>query len=272
MIKINITADNDLLQQLANRMPHLFGEGVAPVTQNMLEGAAEMARDKWIKWAMGGNTIAGIEPIRNPSRNLADSIRNEKTGLFQRDIYSDTNVTHKAQRIQDGTPELDMKTTHPYGKKSRVSKEGIPYLIVPFRWGTPNDKGGKRAHFANFIPNPLFRKSFANMNPTIKTGEIKFEDNYSGEAIPREIKAWGDVRGEGKMSGMIRAENDVHSGEGGGGYFNFRVISALQLVTRPYSWIRKAVPPIDVVGALAKEMQPIAEGLVKAGIEADVGI
>jgi hypothetical protein len=273
MIEMKITADSDLLQQLAYRMAHFWGEGVAPVTQRMLEGAAERARIKWINWAMGGDAIEGITTIRNPSQNLAGSIKNEKTGVFQRDIYSDTNVTHQAQRIQDGTPELDMKTTHPYGPRSRVSKEGIPYLIVPFRWATPNDKNQKRAHFAYFIPNPLFNNSFANMKPTVKTGEIKFEKNYSGQDVPREIKAWGDVsKVPGNMKGMIRAENDAHSGEGGGGYFNFRIISALQLVTKPYSWIRPAVPPLDVVGALAKEMQPIAEEMIRAGLEADFGL
>ena len=67
------------------------------------------------------------------------------------------------------------------------------------------------------------------------------------------------------MSGMVRMN-------GRGGYFTFRVISALQLITAPYSWIRKAVEPIDVVGAVANETRPLVEELIQAGLEADFGI
>ena len=85
---------------------------------------------------MGGD-LNGISNIKSPSSKLAQSIKIKKNAAFDVNIESDSI---QAQRIQEGTPEHDMKTTHPYGNKSRVAKsgpnEGVPYLIVPFRWGT----------------------------------------------------------------------------------------------------------------------------------------
>jgi hypothetical protein len=220
-----------------------------------------------------GDTITGIPSIRRPNGKLAQSIGIKSNGPFDAEIYTESPY---ARRIRDGTPELDMKTTHPFGRKSRVSEEGIPYLIVPFRWGTPNKEGEARAHFGNFIPVPMFnqikkmktskRLAEYDKEGNITGGETHLEANYSGEDIERSDYAWGGrYKGEGNMNGMVRMA-------GGGGYFTFRVISALQLVTSPFSWIRKAVPPIDVVSALEQKVRPVVEDVIQAGLEADVGL
>jgi hypothetical protein len=220
-----------------------------------------------------GGPLAGIPHIKTPSGKLAQSIKSRDLGPFDTEIYSESQ---HAQRIQDGTPELDMKTTHPYGKKSRVSKEGIPYLIIPFRWGTPNGEGKGRAHFVNFIPVPMFTeikkmktsKRLANYDKegNITGGETHFEENYAGDDIERSDYSWGGRhKGDGNMAGLVRMA-------GGGGYFTFRIISAKQLVTSPHSWIRKAVPPVDVIGALEQAVRPVVDDVIQAGLEADFGL
>jgi hypothetical protein len=272
MIKVNITVDSDLLQHLAYRLPSFFGAGVAPATERAFNASARYIQGVWKGWAMG-DPLKGITNIKNPSQQLANSIRIKKNGPFNADIYTESEY---AQRIQDGQPELDMKTTHPYGKKSRVSKEGIPYLIVPFRWGTPNKQGGARAHFVNFIPVPIFesvkkykpykRLAAYDKEGNITGGETHFEANYAGEDIERSDynKGYDRYKGEGNMNGLVRMS--------GGGYFTFRVISAAQLVTRPYAWIKKAVPPVDVVSALEKAVRQDVEDVIQAGLEADIGM
>jgi hypothetical protein len=275
MIKINIALDSDLLQRLANRMPGLFGEGVAPETKAAFRKAVKMIKADWKGWAMGG-PIEGIASIKVPNQKLAASIQDRTIGPFDAEVFTESSY---AQRIQNGTPELDMKTTHPFGPRSRVAKsgpnEGFPYVIVPFRWGTPNKQGGPRAHFSNFIPVPMFnamkkmktskRLTQYDKKGNIIGGETHFENNYAGEDIERSDYLWGGrYKGEGNMNGMVRMA-------GGGGYFTFRVISAAQLVTMPYGWIRKPVDPIDVVGALARQARPIVEDLIQAGLEADIG-
>ena len=274
MIKMDITLDNDILQRIASLAPGFLNKNsLPPATRANFDVAAMIIQKEWRDWALGG-TLDGIPDIKTPSPKLYESIKIRDIGVLDKAIVSDS--TH-AQRIQDGTPELDMKTTHPYGKKSRVSKEGIPYLIVPLRWGTPNDKGGKRAHWGNFIPALLFEKQFAKMKTSkttgyqdVKSGEIighvHTEPNYRGQDIIRSEYQWGDRHeGDGNMDGMVRMA-------GKAGYLTFRVISALQLITAPHAWIRKAVQPIDVLGALENKTRPMVEELIRAGLEADFGI
>jgi hypothetical protein len=273
MIKVNVAVDSDLLQQLAYRLPSLFGSGVAPATKQAFNASTRYIQGVWKSWATGEISLGGNK-IKSPSGILSKSIDTRKNGPFDTEIFTDSPYM---QRIQNGQPELDMKTTHPYGPKSRVSKEGIPYLIVPFRWGTPNKQGGARAHWANFIPHPQFdtikkykpykRLADYDKEGNITGGETHFEANYAGEDIERSDynKDYDRYKGEGNMNGLVRTG-------GRGGYFTFRIISAAQLVTSPYSWIRKAVPPVDVVSALENATRPVVEDVIQAGLEADIGL
>jgi hypothetical protein len=279
MIKFNITADNALLRRLAARMDGILDNNRAPATAGAFKASKETIRAMWARWAMGGE-LDGIGRIKNPSPKLAGSIKYRDIGPFSSEIYSESR---HAERIQKGTPELDMKTTHPYGPKSRMSKEGIPYLIVPFRWGTPNSEGGARAHFSNFIPRPMYsaiqafkmvkseRLAEYDKKGNITGGKTHFEKNYAGEPVERSEYNWGErIKADGNINGLVRMGSKTR--RGGSTYFTFRVISAVQLVTRPYSWIRKAVEPVDVTGALIKTTRPTVEDLIRRGIEADIGI
>lgn len=280
MIEMKITVDSSLLQQLEKSLPAMFGQKVAPATGAAFDTSARLVQGVWRGWAMGG-PVKGIPNIKTPSSRLAASIKIKPAGVF--DATIETSSPH-ARRIQDGTPELDMKTTHPYGKKSRVSKDGVPYLIIPFRWGTPNKEGGARAHWGNFIPALLYKNQISKMETSKRTGyvdektkeivgHVHTEPNYKGADVIRSEYEWpkenGRYEGDGNMDGMVRMGNDNGRGST---YFTFRVISAWQLVTAPYSWIRKAEEPIDVVGAVEAETRPVVEELIQAGLEADFGI
>jgi hypothetical protein len=269
MIKFEITVDTDLLQRLA-----MLGENAFPAAKAAFDASAKTIQGAWQGWALGGS-LMGIPHISNPSTNLAQSIKIRKNAAF--DVNIETESAN-AQRIQDGTPELDMKTTHPYGNKSRVTKsgphKGEPYLIVPFRWGTPDRGDGARAHWKNVIPQPMYSAILAfNMVKSIRlekredgTKAIHAEKNFRGEPVGRSEYQWGErIKADGNINGLVRMANQTK--EGGSTYFTFRIISA----SSPQgSWIRKAVDPIDVVSALEKTTRPVVEEMVQAGFEADL--
>lgn len=252
MIRFDVTVDSELLDQLAALGLGKSAGKVFPIGSAAFSESAQFIRGTWKEWLNGGD-LDGIPKNKYPSPNLGNSIRIRENAPFDVNIESDSA---RVQRIQEGTEELDMKNTHPFGKKSRVSEDGIPYVIVPIRWGTPNSKGGKRAHWGNFISKPLFESQFAKMKTSKKTGYVKksgeivghvhTEPNYRGEDVIRQEYQWGGRHeGDGNMDGMVRMA-------GGGGYFTFRVISALQFVTAPNAWIRKRVEPVDMLGALER--------------------
>lgn len=96
------------------------------------------------------------------------------------------------------------------------------------------------------------------------------EKNYSGQDVSRSEYQWGGrFKDDGNMDGLVRMGNDNGRGST---YFTFRVISALQKITAPTSWIRPAVDAVDVVGAVERETRPLVEDLLQAGLEADFGI
>jgi len=264
MIRIDITTDSDIIQQLAMRMPGFFGGKVAPATKKAFNTSAKYIQRVWKGWAMG-DSIMGIPDIKNPSQKLANSVKMNPIGPFIVDILSESPYM---RRIVDGTPRVDMKETYPYGRKSRVSKEGIPYLIIPYRWGTPNEKGGKRAHFGNVIPQPMYQaiKAFG-MEKSVRLKSTNAEENYSGEQVERSEYDWGDrLDADGNENGMVRMANEAGRGST---YFTFRIISAKSPAG---SWIRKEIPPVDFEGGLTRAVTPVVEEMVQAGIEADIGL
>ena len=164
-----------------------------------------------------------------------------------------------------------MKQTHPYGKKSRVSKKGIPYLIIPFRWGTPNSKGTKRAHFNNFIPQKNYETSVKGLNlSAVDSAKKYFEANFKGENIERQGYNWAkngrlkeDQAWDSRSVGMVRMKDVT-----GSTYFTFRIVSAKSPAG---SWIyhRDAKPAVDMMGALERTIKPKVDEMISAGIQAD---
>ncbi|MGP1458952.1 MAG: hypothetical protein ACTTKL_06555 [Treponema sp.] len=274
MLRVNVTLNNDLLLRLKEKI-EMFGkqQGAAkamPNTAAAFNESAHFIQGMWRNWAMGGS-IAGAEDIKTPSANLASSIRIYHIGDFHLDIGTDSA---EMARIQEGQDELDMKKTHPYGKKSRVSKKGVPYLIVPFRWGTPNQKGGARAHFGNTVPAAVYAAmKKAAFKQSAKTGEIKIEKNYHGEDIARPSYDWGDRFNSADLQddensvpqnaeGMVKMKSNTHSK-----YLTFRVISADSPAN---SWKRKAVPANNVIGALENSCRDAVNAIIERGVKADM--
>ena len=237
MIKVNVDLDQELLSQLRSSLAGLTGgtgANTMPGTARAFSYAAKLIQKSWQNWAMGGS-LMGAENIKNPNPRLASSIRIRKLSDFDISIETDSRYM---EQIQNGMPEFDMKTKYPYGNKSRVSKKGVPYLIIPFRWGTPNKNGSARAHFGNTIPLEVYKilqsRKFRKSETTENTHP---EANFKGENIERAEYDWGDrIKDEdaGNANGMVKMRSNT-----GSTYFTFRVISAKSPES---AWVRKEVP------------------------------
>ncbi|MDR2701089.1 MAG: hypothetical protein LBB72_01500 [Spirochaetaceae bacterium] len=261
----------DVGPEFVRLMKDVGPEGLR-ATRAAFNTAAQLIEGTWKEWANGGS-LQGIPQIKSPSTNLAQSIHTRENAPFDVNIETDSPYM---KRIQEGTDELDMKKTHPYGKKSRVSKKtdekhpgGIPYLIVPFRWGA----GKKRAHFGgNFISGAMYKQAltmaFSRKIAVRGDGStaIHVEKNYRGQPVERQEYKWGDrLNADGNANGMVRFPDDTKSD--GSEYFTFRIISA---ASPKGSWIRPAVPAVDVLSALERTTRPKVEEIIEAGLQADL--
>jgi hypothetical protein len=281
MIRITVGTNNPRLEELQFLLAKMGQRaGTLPRTAAALNAGAELIQDTWQKYATGETPMPGLKP----SGSYAKSIRTKPLGEFEHEIFSEAKI---AERIENGTEELDMKKTHPYGPRSRVSKKGIPYLIVPFQWGTK--EGTKRVGAKNIIPkqllNMMLSKKFkkSTVKSDSQSPNAPRSPNARGEMVARNTYTWGDrTRGsdfsgtiEQKRftNGMVRFEQgtaaDSPQGKRYGGYFTFRVISANSPAN---SWIKPATPALHVAEIVAKETRKDVEAMVDAAIKEDFSV
>jgi hypothetical protein len=280
MVKLDITVNNDALLKLQSALASC-GAGSMPATAAAVKTGADIVRGSWMGFAMGGS-LQGIESLKRPSGTYARSIKIQRNGPFNYEIYSEAKV---AEWIEHGTEELDMKTTHPYGPRSRVTKsgknKGVPYLIIPFRWGTPGAIG-----FKNIIPEQVYnivknKKKFEKSTVLMTTHN---EPNYSGRPVTRSEYDWGErfTPGDGeqyfdsekditdRLSGMVSMDGENSSGKKiSSGYFTFRIISA---ASPKGSWIKPAMRARPVTQAVANFTRGTINDIVEGAVMEDLGL
>lgn len=242
-------------------------EAALPNTANAFRKAQGILHNAWADYLAGETSLDGIESLDKVNPTMIRSIKDDKKGDLEYIVYSNDQQMEKATK---GTPDVkyDMKQTHPYGRKSRVSAEGIPYLIIPFRWGTPNGKGTSR-RWNNSIPQKEYRTNMLPMEVSLVKNKTHLEQNAHGEMIPRaeyifanrlkENEAWND-----RSVGMVRMRDVGKKST----YFTFRIISAK---SDPSKWwyFRKGNPGIDIIGALERTVGPAITELIKQGVKND---
>lgn len=242
-------------------------KSVMPETVKAFNKAVNYAYKRWYGWASGDNGLDNIPPYEKPSLKIANSIKVD----FNSELNATISSSHPEMgKIVEGRQEstFDMKTKYPYGKHSRVSKKGIPYLIVKFRWGTANKNGEKRAHFANFIPQVVYDTNVKSMQLSERLGSRHVEANFRGQAIERNEYNWGARLKNAwhkNAEGMVRMKAKTKST-----YFTFRIISANSPAD---SWIRKypKIEGIDIMEALKRDVEPKIQEFIDQGIKADLG-
>ncbi|MDR1505791.1 MAG: hypothetical protein LBI67_01675 [Treponema sp.] len=287
MVKMNITMDNDILQQLQTALAR-FGEGSLPGVSMAMRQSAGLVRGTWQGFARGGS-LPGIENLKRPSGKYARSIKIDRKGPFDYEIYSDAEV---AGWIENGTEELDMKTTHPFGPRSRISKKGVPYLIVPFRWGTPGRNGQKRVGFRNIIPEQIYKQLLISRKNKFKFQASKvtasadtsdnLELNYNNHMVGVASRAkyeWGDRVFSADVDSLTDGSREDHFADGmvkmegqngkAAGYLTFRIISAAPGAT---GWIKPAMRARPVTRAVAGVTQDTVNEIIGSAVREELGL
>lgn len=273
MTTYKIEYDLSELKKLTEMFPKGMTTAALPNTDAAFGRAAQKVRQMWTDYLTGNLQLPGIETPSKITSAMVRSIRSQNKTTdteFHHTVLSDNR---QLEQLNEGTKEVeyDMKQTHPYGKKSRVSKKGVPYLIIPFRWGTPNQKGTKRARWNNVIPKAAYETNVKGLEISA-VNEMKkyFEANFKGENIQRQGYDWaknGRLKEEDawddRSVGMVRMKDIT-----GSSYFTFRIVSAKSPAS---SWIyhKDAKPALKYIEALEAAARPEVEKIIEQGIKAD---
>ena len=277
-IKIHVEgmAGLDALFRLARQNQSAFSEAM-PNTSNALYDAAVMIENAWKGWASMNHEIPGVKNIPRAAPDIVDSIKRspKSKGAMEYTISSDSQKMADFHNGKDET--IDMKAPDsPWltGKKSRINKkDGSPYLIVPFAWGTG------AAHFKSIVPQGI-QKMLRRKALSVRLQSMHTEPNANGEDILRHEYKWSGRVSENKAQhtdadgnltgydvGMVRMQDSAHSSGNGGKYFTFRVISAKAAADK---WIqRRHIDRIDVVGGLKREFEDFIKEQVQDAFLAD---
>ena len=266
MTQYTIEYDLTELKKLADNFAKNMTEAALPNTAAAFQDAVKKTENMWrdALWYK-----PGISP------KIIETIKSKRNRDFDYSVYSDSR---RLEELNNGSKavEYDMKLTHPYGKKSRVSKKGIPYLIIPFRWRTPgqSEELAHKEYFSGIIPTKIYNTRVKGMHLTEKNPlKSYFEKNFRGENIKRNGYDWGDRLTEDqawndRSVGMVRAMDDSNPNRLTGTYFTFRIISAKSPAG---SWIyrKKAKPGTNYMSELEQKIRPEVERIISEGIRAD---
>ena len=281
MINIDLKRDYPTLELLLSTLKHMVSLNDLPILKGVMRSVAIAVKDRW------GHSIQ--EGSKNSRGMLSQSIQiEEKDNGFR--IYS-TDPKRMAI-IEFGRGGWDMKQTHLWGTKTRIataktdSPDGrimagdkYPYLIIPFRHGTPGTRQNPMPKEIKNLIDRLKRKNQFGISSVAK--RISIEKNRYGEDIERKTYQWavnahnqsiaaikhGDERidlGDTRYSryrGMVNMQDS--------GYLTFRIMSAK---SRPNSWHN---PPVAGKNYLKKSVDfvmPEAEEAFKEALKAEIGV
>lgn len=274
MIQINLQPEDYNLADI------ITGMGVValkymPKTARAFKTASSFVRYTWMTLAQ--------KTFKASTGQYARSIKVRMLTPFQHEIYTDHPI---ADILEHGAKRYDMKTTHPFGEKSRVvkktvtrkgrivRKEGDPYLVVPFRQGVPSARR-----------NPMSESAYEHLRRMINSGEFdvsgikaspkkskKVEPNYKGELIPRATYNWGDRLRDSsldKLEGLVAMKAPSGPIESRTQYMTFRVIS----VNSPaHKWIHPGIKAHDFMEKVRNIVKEPVEKMVTDALAKDLGL
>jgi hypothetical protein len=279
MITMGIALDSDLIEAI-NFMSSLgIGNPVAelfPTAAAMVGAVAQVVQEQWQEYASGAAMPSGGK-LKKGNPAYANSIKVRPVSAWVSDIFSDYIGS---QGIEEGTKEVDQKLTLPYGKRSRVTMKRIKgtnqyrqvsYLIVPFRWATPDS--GAHMGLKNVIPDQIYNTILTGKKSAFKKSVVldgkTFSPNAAGELQARATYNWGSrLKGSGgNIEGLVGMDAGTDkNGRSSKNYMTFRVISS----DTKSGWVIPARPGMHVAAEAAKASEKEASEKMAEAFMVDI--
>lgn len=236
----------------------MLGSGIFPQTARAINVASAFVMRTWVNMAQGQDLTGRPSDVSfGGSVEYANSIRILSFSPFHKMVYSDSKIGAK---LEEGTPERDMKPDLVSGPKSRVAKDGNRYNIIPFRHKTKSLKkmkvGGENA--------------YALAKGLQQQKVIGFKLDSEGRRRLMYAKWTKEKRlnvSDRFLAGLVRM------GVGAGGekrshYLTFRVVNLKQVG----KWIRRAESPWKITEEVANKTRDRIERFVSDALKRDLGL
>ncbi|CAB4137253.1 hypothetical protein UFOVP326_15 [uncultured Caudovirales phage] len=239
---------------------------------------AEAAHRQWVAYASGMPLPSG-KVISSRTGEYARSIQLRQTGPFSAEVYS---ALPYARAIEEGTPARDLKRMLNSSFKVRVSAKGKRYLIIPFRWNTPNSVLGRAMPQAvhDWWQAPTLARSaivgtYRRVSGTgamsVKTRDpvtvAGWKYRWGSRLTPDVLEALGITGPAAKrMAGMVNFRKpNARGGAAHSKFLTFRV-----MVEGSSGWVVPAQEGRWPARTVAQQLAPVAEQAFRRAMEEDV--
>ncbi len=265
MIHVLITPQDYVLADLLSSLEAMSSK-ILPKTYRAVKASAAVIQYTWKAYALGAPIPGSTMRVKRPTGAYAKSIKVRMLSPFFQQVVTDYPP---AEGLETGVKAKDLKKTHPYGPRSRVSAAGVPFNIIPFRHGTPG----------SLIAPPMPQKVYERIRQEIKNGTLQLSQvnkgkkttpNYHGDLIPRARYAWGSRISSGvqNLEGMVAFDVST-PGSTRTEYMTFRVISKN---SPSFKWIQAARPGMHMTQHVVANTKDIINEIISQGIKEDLGL
>jgi hypothetical protein len=231
-----------------------IAQAVFPLVSQAVRAVAEEGAFRWKQRVMHAKLWEGEKAP------YIESIQWKMVGPFEAEIFTDYK---QAGPIETGRPAYDQKVMLQTSKKTRVTKKGKKYLIIPFRHNTPGSTA-----LAPAMPQGVYNKvKRISSSYLLKPGTIMPPTRVSGSGhvVAQHSYIWGASLKAGlapklqthhksdPYAGMKRF-NTGTPGSKSSAYLTFRV-----MMEGSNGWIIPAKPGLYLAQKTSEDLQPLLE-------------
>jgi len=231
---------------------------------NVATAVKAVAHEGAYRWKDSVNKAALWSGEKKP---YVKSINVVSTGDFSAEIISEFKY---GAEIETGRPAKDLKRMLQTSKKTRISKKGNKYLIIPFRHNVP----GKNAHAMDMPPSvyavakklhPSYVLPLGSMKPPQRlsaSGHMVKQDSYrwSGRLPAGLMPKLKDHHKTDIYDSMVRFDTSTPKAKSSA-YMTFRVMS-----DKSSGWIVPAKPGLYLAKNVANQLQPLLETAIGGAV------
>lgn len=243
-----------------------------------LDGAAQEIHDR----AVSAVDRAVEDIALQAAKNWATAILSTDLPKAQRDDYANslrinrigqahfevTTAFGDADKIENGRSARDLKLMLQTSQRTRMSKSGKKYLIIPFRHNTPGNKS-----LAPAMPQAIYNQALKmGKSSILSTGT---RTSATGATVPQHKYKWGGLLPAGLakiqpghktdiFSGMRRMETSTGKSKSSA-WLTFRVMHQDST-----GWIVPAKPGLKLAEAISAQIERKAQGYINAIVQAEL--
>ncbi|UIS74630.1 hypothetical protein [Morganella phage Mecenats66] len=248
-LKINLDLGNNSVAG------QIFDQNITPLLSQAVQAVGQQLM---MEWQQGVYTAKLWEQERD---QYAGSIDIKQINGLKLEVFTDYKY---ASDIENGRPARDLKDNIDKSSKSRISKKGTPYLIIPFRHGIPKTN-----------KNPMSNNIYGiakQMTPSTITA-LTSRQGGTGKMVPQRVYQWGQRMAAGMSSklkeshksdptaGMVRMDVST-GGQKRSSYLTFRVMSK-----KSDGWIVPPKPGMRLAETALEQVRPLAEQAFRQAIK-----